>query len=169
MPMLVQDGIRNIDDSLHLVTFLLFIASLLNGGKMRSQITRSLSFVAFAPSLYGTCTSFLRLVCQDDVTCSSMHEIHNCTSLYIEAGAHGGIHLRDDHDLTPVEHAQMTRLAKFVSNLLHNRQGLHSHAFDRRMLLRKPKKVQGEMVTIAVRAVRNVPTFFEAYQHPKDL
>src|SRR5258705_11329207 len=110
--MLVQNGISNIDDSLHLVTFLLFIAALLNGGKMRSQITRSLSFVAFAPSLYGTCASFLRLVCQDDVTCSSMHEIHNCTSLYIEAGAHGGIHLHDDHDLTPVEPAQMTRLAK---------------------------------------------------------
>jgi hypothetical protein len=32
--MLVQDGISNIDDSLHLVTFLLFIASLLNGGKV---------------------------------------------------------------------------------------------------------------------------------------
>src|SRR5216684_2791747 len=102
MPMLVQDGVGYIDDSLHLVTFLFFIASLLNGGKMRSQITRSFSFVAFAPSLYGTCTSLLRLVCQDDVTCSSMHEIHNCTSLNIEAGAHGGIHLRDNHHLTPV-------------------------------------------------------------------
>src|SRR5438445_7377264 len=139
MPMLVQDGIGNIDDSLHLVTFLLFIASLLNGSKMRSQITRSLSLVAFAPSLYSTCTSFLRLVCQDDVTCSSMHEIHNCTSLNIEARAHGRIHLGDNHDLTSVEHAQMTRLTKFVSSLLHNRQGLHSHAFDRRMLLREPE------------------------------
>src|SRR5258706_15320009 len=108
MPMLVQDGIGNIDDSLHLVTFLLFIASLLDGGKMRSQITRSLSLVAFAPSLYGTCTSLLGLVCQDDVTRSSVHEIHDCTSLNIEARAHGGIHLRDNHDLPPVEHAQMT-------------------------------------------------------------
>src|SRR3984893_9305401 len=124
--MLVEDGIRNIDDSLHLVTFLLFIASLLNGGKMRSQIPRSLSFVAFAPSLDCTCTSFLRLVCQHHVTCSSTHEIQNCTSLNIEARAHGGIHLRDNHDLPPVEHAQMTRLTKFVSNLLHDRQGLHS-------------------------------------------
>src|ERR1700730_1191938 len=167
--MLGQDGITNIDDALHLVTFLLFIASLLNGGKMRSQIARRLSFAAFAPSLYGTCPSFLRLVCQDNVTCSSMHEIHNCTRLDIEARAHGGIHLRDNHDLPPVEHAQMTRLTKFVSNLLHNRQGLHSHAFDRRMLLREAKKVQGEMVPIALRAVRNVPTFFQAYQHPKDL
>src|SRR4029077_1517647 len=68
IPMLVQDGIRNIDDSLHLITFLLFIASLLNGGKMRSQITRRLSFVEFAPALDGARTSFLRLVCQDDVT-----------------------------------------------------------------------------------------------------
>src|SRR6266571_334489 len=148
MPMLVQDRIGNIDDSLHLVTFLLLIASILNRGKMRSQITRSLSLVAFAPSLYGTCTSFLRLVCQDDVTCSSMHEIHNCTSLNIEARAHRGIHLRDNHNLPPVEHAQMTRLAKFVSNLLHDRQGLHSHAFDRRMLLREPKQVNGAIVTI---------------------
>src|SRR6266436_166584 len=139
--MLVQDWVGNIDDSLHLITFLLFIASLLNRSQMRSQITGSLSLVAFAPSLYGTCTSFLRLVRQDDVTCSSMHEIHNCTSLNIEARAHGGIHLRDNHDLTPVEHAQMTRLTKFVSNLLHNRQGLHSHALDRRMLLREPKQV----------------------------
>src|SRR5260370_38700845 len=102
MHVLVQYGIGNIDDSLHLVTFLLFIAPLLNGGKMRSQITRSLSLVAFAPSLYGTCTSFSCLVCQDDVTCSSMHEIHNCTSLNIEARTHGGFHLRDNHDLTPV-------------------------------------------------------------------
>src|ERR1700737_4702171 len=53
IPMLVQDGISNIDDSLHLVTFLLFVASFLNGGKMRSQIPRSLSFVELAPSLYG--------------------------------------------------------------------------------------------------------------------
>src|SRR5882672_6552473 len=53
VPMLVQDGISHIDDSLHLVTFLLFISSHLNGGKMRSQITRSFSFVEFAPSLYG--------------------------------------------------------------------------------------------------------------------
>src|SRR5260370_13794970 len=163
MPMLVQDGISNIDGSLHLVTFLLFIASLLNGGKMRSQITRRLSLVAFAPSLYGTCTSFLRLVCQDDVTCSSMHEIHNRTSLNIEAGADGGIHLRDNHDLPAVEHAQMTRLTKFVSNLLHNRQGLHSHAFDRRMLLREPKPVQGQIVTIAGPALGNVATFSEPY------
>src|ERR1700751_19842 len=140
MPMLVQNGIRNIDDSLHLVTFLLFIASLLNGGKMRCQITRSLSLVAFAPSLYGRITSLLRLVCQDDVTCSGMHEIHNRTSLNIEARAHWGINLRDNHDLTPVEHAQMTRLTKFVSNLPHNRQGLHSHAFDWRMFLREPKQ-----------------------------
>src|ERR1700730_13810100 len=125
--MLVQDGIGNIDDSLYLVTFLLFIASLLNGGKMRGQITGSLSFIAFAPSLYGTCTSFLRLVCEDDVTGSSMHEIHNRTSLDIEDWADGGIHLRDNHDLTPVEDAQMTRLTKFVSYLLHNRQRLHSH------------------------------------------
>src|SRR3954464_14163737 len=135
--MLVEDGISNIDNSLHLVTFLLFVALLLNGGKMRSQIPRSLSFVAFAPSLDGTGTSLLRLVCQDDVTCSRMHEIHNCTGLNIETRAHGGIHLRDNHDLAPVEHAQMTRLTKFVSNLLHNRQGLHCHAFDRRMLLRE--------------------------------
>src|SRR5258708_40257121 len=42
IPMLVQDGISDIDDSLHLITFLLFIASLLNGGKMRGQITRGL-------------------------------------------------------------------------------------------------------------------------------
>src|SRR5713101_3217287 len=68
IPMLVQVGISNIDDTFHLITFLLFIASLLNGGKMRSQITRSLSFVEFAPGLYGARTSFLRLVCQDDVT-----------------------------------------------------------------------------------------------------
>src|SRR5260370_40612079 len=102
MHVLVQYGIGNIDDSLHLVTFLLFIASLLNGSKMRSQITRRLSLVAFAPSLYSTCTSFLRLVCQDDVTCSSMHEIHNCTSLNIEARAHVGIHLRDNHHLHAV-------------------------------------------------------------------
>jgi hypothetical protein len=32
--MLVQDGISNVYDSLHLVTFLLFIASFLNGGKV---------------------------------------------------------------------------------------------------------------------------------------
>src|SRR6266513_4185013 len=107
---------------------------------MRGQITWSLSFVAFAPSLYGTCTSFLRLVCQDDVTCSSVHEIHNCASFNIEARAHRRIHLRDNHLLPPVEHSQMTRLTKFVSNLLHNRQGLHSHTFDRRMLLREPKQ-----------------------------
>src|SRR5882724_7948932 len=144
--MLVQDGISNVDDSLDFITVLLFIASLLNDGKMRSQITRSLGFVAFAPGLYGTCPSFLRLVRQDDVTCGSMHEIHNYTGLDIEARAHGRIHLRDNHHLAPVEHAQMTRLTKFVSNLLHNRQGLHSHAFDWRMLLREPKKVQGEMV-----------------------
>src|SRR5579864_867045 len=137
--MLVQDGIRNIDDSLHLITFLLFIASLLNGSKMRVQITGRLSFAAFAPSLYGACISFLGLVCQDDVTCSSMHEIHHCTSLNIEARAHRGIHLRDNHDLPPVENAQMTGLTKFVSNLLHNRQGLHRHTFDRRMLLREPE------------------------------
>src|SRR6266853_3820757 len=104
--MLVQDGVGNIDDSLHLVTFLLFIASLLDGGKMRSQITRSLSFIESAPSLYRACTSVLRLVCQDDVTCSSMHEIHDCTSLDIEAGAHGGIHLRDNHDLPPFGNTQ---------------------------------------------------------------
>src|SRR6202047_2058835 len=140
IPMLVQDGITNIDDSLHLVTFLLFIASVLDGGKMRIQITRRLSFVEFAPSLYGACTSFLRLVCQDDVTCSSMHEIYNCTSLDIEAGAHGGIHLRDNHDLALIEHTQMTGLIKFMSNLLHDRQSLHSHAFDRRMLLRESKQ-----------------------------
>src|SRR5260370_14980809 len=105
IPVLVQDGISNIDGSLHLVTFLLFIASLLNGGKMRSQITRRLSLVTFAPSLYGTCTSFLRLVCQADVTCSSMHEIHNCTRLNIEARADGGIHLRANHHLPPLTHA----------------------------------------------------------------
>src|SRR2546430_3997607 len=139
--MLIQDGIGNIDDSLNFVTFLLFIASLLDGGKMRSQITWSLSLVAFAPGLYGTRTSFLRLVCQDHVTCSSVHEIHNCTSLNIEARAHRRIHLRDNHHLPPVEHAQMTRLTNVVSNLLHNRQGLHSHAFDRRMFLREPKQV----------------------------
>src|ERR1700757_1120736 len=132
--MLVQDGITDIDDSLHLVTFLLFIASLLDGGKMRSQIARRLSFAAFAPSLYGTFPSFLRLVCQDHVACSSMHEIHNGTSLNVETGADGGIHLRDNHDLSPVEYAQMTGLTKFVSSLLHYRQSLHSHAFDRRML-----------------------------------
>src|SRR5258706_13491464 len=162
MSMLVQDGIGNVDDSLHLVTFLLLIASLLNRGKMRSQITRSLSLVAFAPSLDGPCTGFLRLVGQDDVASSSMHEIHNCASLNIEARAHGGIYLRDNHDLPPIEHAQMTGLTKFVSNLLHDRQGLHSHAFYRRMLLREPKQVQGEIVTIRARALRNVATFFEA-------
>src|ERR1700758_4454748 len=139
--MLVQDGISNIDDSLHLVTFLFFITSLLNGCKVRSQITRSLSLVAFAPSLYGSCTSFLRLMCQDDVARSSMHKIHNCTSLNIKARAHGGIYLRDNHDLPTVEHPQMTGLTKFVRNLLHDRQGLHRHAFDRRMLLREPKQV----------------------------
>src|SRR5713226_7723924 len=139
--MLVQHGICNIDDSLNLVTFLLFVASLLNGGKMRSQIARRLSFAAFAPSLYGTYSSFLRLMCQDNVTCSSMHEIHNCTSLDIEARADGGIHLRDNHDLTPVEYTQMTGLTKFVSNLLHYRQSLHSHSFDRRMLLRELEQV----------------------------
>src|SRR5690242_12684664 len=137
--MFVQDGIGNVDDSLHLVTFLLFIASLLDRDKMRSQVTRSRSLVAFAPCLYGSCTSFLRLMCQDDMACSSMHEIHNCASLNIKARAHGGIHLRDNHDLPPVEHAQMTGLTKFVSNLLHNWQGLHSHPFDRRMLLREPE------------------------------
>src|ERR1700757_3177992 len=134
IPMLVQDGITNIDDSLHLVAFPLFIASLLNGSKMRSQIARCLSFAAFAPSLYGTCPSFLCLVCQDNVACCSVHEIHNCTSLNIESRADGGIHLRDNHDLSPVEYAQMTGLTKFVSSLLHYRQSLHSHAFDRRML-----------------------------------
>src|SRR5450631_3226900 len=108
---------------------------------MRSQITRSHSFVAFGPTLYDTCTSFLRLVCQDDVTSSSMHEIHNGACPNIETGAYGGIHLRDYHDLTVVEHAQMTRLTKFVSNLLHNRQGLQRHAFDRRMLMREPEQV----------------------------
>src|SRR3984893_4183172 len=100
--MLVQDGISDIDDSLHLVTFLLFVASLLNGGKMRSQITRSLSLVAFRPSLYRTRTSFLGLVCQDDVTGGSMHQIHNCTRLNIESRAHGGIDLRDNDHLPPV-------------------------------------------------------------------
>src|ERR1700733_6390430 len=141
MPMFVQYGITDIDNSLHLVTFLLFIASLLNGDTMRTQITRCLSFVSFAPSPYGTCTRFMRLMGQDDVTCSSTHKIHNRTSLNIEARAHGGIYLRDYHDLRPVEHAQMTRLTELVSNLLHNRQGLHSHAFDRRELLREPKQV----------------------------
>src|SRR6266404_9838909 len=141
MPVLVQDGIGNIDDSLNFITFLLFIASFLDGGKMRGQVSWSLSFVACAPSLYGTCASFLRLVCQDYVSCSSMHEIHNCASLHIEARAHGRIHLRDNHHLTPIEHAQMTRLTKFVGNLLHDRQCLHSHAFDRWMFLRKPKQI----------------------------
>src|ERR1700676_1276266 len=139
--MLVQNGITNIDDSLYLVTFLLFIASLLNGGKMRSQIARRLRFAAFAPSLYSTCPSFLGLVCQDNVTGSSMHEIHNGTSLDIEARADRGIHLRDNHDLSPVEYTQMTGLTKFVSSLLHYRQSLHSHAFDRRMLLRELEQV----------------------------
>src|SRR5579859_1422211 len=139
--MLVQDRITNIDDSLHLVTFLLFITSLLNGSKMRSQIARSLSFAAFAPSLYGTYLSFLRLVCQDNVACSCMHEIHNCTSLNIEAWTDGGIYLGDNHDLPPVEYAQMTGLAKFVGSLLHYRQSLHSHAFDRRMLQREFEQV----------------------------
>src|ERR1700722_12851777 len=141
MPMFVQYGKTNIDDSLHLVTFLLFIASLLNGGEMRTQITRCLSLVPFAPSLNCTCTSFMRLMGQDDVTRSSTHKIHNCTSLNIEARAQGGIYLRDYHDLRPVEDAQMTRLTELMSNLLHNRQGLHSHAFDRRVLLREPKQV----------------------------
>src|ERR1700694_1992553 len=162
IPMLIQDRISNIDDSLHLVTFLLFIAPLLNRGKMRSQITRSFSSVAFAPTLYGTRASFLRLVCQDDMTGSGMHQIHNCTSLNIEARAHRRIHLRDNHDLIPVKHAQMTRLTKFVSNLLHNRQGLHSHAFDRRMLLRESKQVEGKVVIVAVRTLRKVAAFFEA-------
>src|SRR5258706_15296879 len=112
--MLVQDGITNIDDSFHLVAFLLFIASLLNGSKMRSQIARSLGFAAFAPSLYGTYPSFLCLVCQDNVACSSMHEIHDCTSFNVEARADGGIHLRDNHDLPPVEYAQVTGLTEFV-------------------------------------------------------
>src|SRR5258708_3319895 len=131
--MLIKDGITNIDDSLHLVTFLLFIASLLNGSKMRIQIARSLSLAALAPSLYGTCPSFLCLVGQDNVACSGMHEIHNCTSLYIQARADGRIHLRDNRDLPPVEYAQMTGLTKFVSSLLHDRQSLRSHTFDRRM------------------------------------
>src|ERR1700722_14733322 len=134
IPMLIQDGITNIDDPFHLVTFFLFIASVLNGSKMRSEIARSLSFAAFAPSLDGTCPSFLCLVCQDNVASSSMQETHNGTSLNIEARADGGIHLRDNHDLPAVEYAQMTGLTKFVSRLLHDRQSLHSHAFNRRML-----------------------------------
>src|SRR5260370_37971971 len=109
MPMFVQYGKTNIDDSLHLVTFLLFIASLLNGGKMRTQITRCLGLVPFAPSLYETCTSFMRLMGQDDVTCSSTHNIHNCTSLNIEARAYRGIYLRDYHDLCSVEAALIAR------------------------------------------------------------
>src|SRR6266566_1896172 len=99
--MLVQDGISNIDDSLDFVTFLLFIASLLDGGKMRSQIPWRLSFVSFAPGLYGTFTCFFLLVCQDYMTCSSVLEIHHCTSLNIEARAHRRIHLRDNHHLPP--------------------------------------------------------------------
>src|SRR5258708_30051590 len=142
MSMLIQDRKSNIDDPLNLVTFLLFIASLLNGGKMRSQITRRHSFVAFGPCLYDTCTRFFCLVRQDDMTCSSMHEIYNGTGLNIESGAHWGIHLCNNHDLPTVEHAQMTRLAKFMSNLLHNRQCLQRHAFDRWMLVREPKQVQ---------------------------
>src|ERR1044071_5268382 len=123
--MLVQHGITNIDDSLHFVTILLFISSLLNGGKMRGQIMRRLSVVAFAPSLYGTYASLLCLVRQDDMTSSSMHEVHNRSSLDEEARTYWGIHLRDNHDLLPIEHAQMTRLVKFMSNLLHDRQGFH--------------------------------------------
>src|SRR4051812_3101498 len=138
--MLVEDGISDIDHSLHLVAFLLFEPSVLNGGKMRTQITRNLSFVPFAPGLYGASTGFLRLVGQDDVTCGGMHEIHHGSSLNVKARTHGGIHLRDYHDLSPVEHAQMTRLTEFVSNLLHDRQRLHSHAFDRRVFLREPEQ-----------------------------
>src|ERR1700722_10222046 len=127
--MLVEDGITNIDDSLHLVTFLLFIASLLNGSKMRGQIARSLSFAAFAPSLYGPYLSFPCVMCQNNLACSSMHESHNSTSLNIEAWGDGGIHLGDNHDLPPVEFAQMTGLTKFVRSLLLYRQSLHSNAF----------------------------------------
>src|SRR5437868_1882707 len=100
---------------------------------MGSQITRSNRSVAFAPSLYCTCTCLLRLVSQDDVTCSSMHEVYNRTSLHIETWTYGRVHLRDNHDLTTVKDAQMTRLTKFVRNLLHNWQSLHGHAFDWRM------------------------------------
>src|SRR5580704_335835 len=160
--MFVEDRISNIDHSFHFVAFLLFVPPFLNGGQMRTQIARYLSFVSFAPGLYGARTSFLSLVGQDDVTCGSMHEIHHGASLNVKARTHGGIHLRDYHDLSPVEHAQMTRLTEFVSNLLHDRQRLHSHAFDRRVFLREPKQVQGEVVTFTFRAPRNVATFFEA-------
>jgi hypothetical protein len=106
---------------------------------------------------------------QDDVPGCGTHNIHNCASLNIEARAHRRIHLGDNYDLIAIEHAQVARLIKIVSDLLHDGQGLRDHALDWRMLLHKPKQMQSEMVTLSFRRLRNVAAFFEAHQHPKNL
>ena len=74
-----------------------------------------------------------------------------------------------DEYLISIEHAQVARLIKIVSDLLHDGQCLRDHALDWRMLLHEPEQMQGEMVALAFRRLRNVAAFFEAHQHPKNL
>ncbi len=141
---IVQNRKRNIDYALYFIPFSLVKSVLFNLGQVLAQIARRAFPIMLTPEPYSPRGNFRGLMRQDYLSRCRTHQVTNATSLYVKAAAEGRIDLGDDYNTISVEHSQMARLLDLTRDVPHDRQGLSSQALNWRMLVCKPKQMQGQ-------------------------
>jgi hypothetical protein len=121
------------------------------------------------PLVDGASARLLALVRQDDVSRSGVHQVDLRAHLHIEARRFGRIHLRQDHDVSAIQHAQMARLPQLVRQLMHRGQRLHHQPLGRRMLLRQAKQAQRQVIALVILRLSQVAALFQTQNHAEDL